>query len=482
MISRSPWGFSRSIEKAGLQILTFLFFLTPAVTDGAPNPHAFMEDPSGCLDCHETLPVKPGGLFVRDTVSLCMDCHPISYRMSHPVDIRPQEPVRNDLPLGRDGEITCSTCHDPHSDPFSTVPYVNRGLVQHMRGMFSFAGYPTCFIRMPNTRGELCLSCHAGMQAGDFLLRFPTDLNRDYTGSKACERCHKSIFKEWKRTLHARTAQDPRENPNAVSALFTGDQSFKPEEIDIVIGVHRIQRYVIQRGGTMKITPEIWSLVDSSWGKPSRREQSWGDHCAGCHLTGYDPYERSYVEKGVGCEMCHGPGGKHVRSGIGGNIVDPGRIGRRLADSICASCHTSGHDPTGQFRFPVGYLPGQELSPYYRGLLPNAGPDKMTFKGDGTLDERLRSFDFWLSQLYNPSRDICRQGKNAQIRSLDGQNVKMATLTPAEYCLSCHEKIKKDQQHELISAQDAGCFNCHTPLRDKAGKPSIHDHKYVYGR
>ena len=475
-----PWDFSGGIKQVWFGGLILLIILVPAITQGAQNPHVFMEDPSRCLHCHDSKPVQPGGLFIKDIVSLCKDCHLMAHRMSHPVDIRPQEGVHPELPLDHEGTITCSTCHDPHSEPSSATPYAKRGVVERLKGMFSSAGYPTYFLRISNTEGQLCLSCHKSEEVDRGHLDVPTAFERDYTGSKACERCHKDIFREWKKTSHARTLQDPRENSNAIAAVFSGNESFKPEDVEIVIGVHWTQRYVIDRGGELRIARGVWSLGESTWTRSFWREQSWKDYCAGCHLTGYDPYEDAYIEKGIGCEMCHGPGGNHVRSGKSEDIVNPARIEWRLASSICASCHTNGHDRTGQFRYPVGYIPGQDLDLYYRGLLPHVGQGEDTFKGDGTLEDRLRSFAFWLGQFYQPSRIVCKQCKSLHILLDEEVAEGDVDLTPAQYCLSCHEGLHGDPEHKLRSGKDVDCHSCHIPLTDSLGRSSIHDHKYAF--
>jgi len=245
-----------------------------------------------------------------------------------------------------------------------------------------------------------------------------------------------------------------------------------------VIGVHWTQRYVVDRDGELKVASGVWSLGESAWVRSFSRDQTWREYCAGCHLTGYDPYSGAYVEKGVGCEMCHGPGGSHVRSGKGGDIVNPAHIELRLAGSICASCHTNGHDRTGQFRFPVGYLPGQELDPYYRGLLPHVGQEEDTFRGDGTLEDRLRSFAFWLGQLYRPGRITCKLCTSLHAVPGGEEPVNEEDLTPAQYCLSCHHRLHEDPEHRLSSGKDLDCRSCHIPLKDRLGRPSIHDHKY----
>ncbi len=85
----------------------------------ADNPHAH-KDRKACIVCHVSAPAegsapaKENNLrFGGDMVALCSSCHE-SYKHMHPVKIAvaPDMKSPEDLPLDRDGKITCVTCHD----------------------------------------------------------------------------------------------------------------------------------------------------------------------------------------------------------------------------------------------------------------------------------------------------------------------------------------------------------------------------------
>src|SRR5205085_9438571 len=42
------------------------------------------------------------------------------------------------------------------------------------------------------------------------------------------------------------------------------------------------------------------------------RTLPWETSCAACHVTGYRDDDSSFLEPGIGCEECHGPGSRHV--------------------------------------------------------------------------------------------------------------------------------------------------------------------------
>jgi len=69
-----------------------------------------------CEFCHLTQP-KDGevGRFTRDISFLCLDCHNVSSRNSHPIGMIPSMKVPEGFALSWSGKMTCATCHDPHA-------------------------------------------------------------------------------------------------------------------------------------------------------------------------------------------------------------------------------------------------------------------------------------------------------------------------------------------------------------------------------
>ena len=75
-----------------------------------------------------------------------------------------------------------------------------------------------------------------------------------------------------------------------------------------------------------------------------RQNKQYNLECVGCHVTGYEAPGGStvaHVEKleNVQCEVCHGPGSRHVEK-----PKEPGLIARSPEKSLCASkCHHPPH-------------------------------------------------------------------------------------------------------------------------------------------
>jgi hypothetical protein len=80
--------------------------------------------------------------------------------------------------------------------------------------------------------------------------------------------------------------------------------------------------------------------------------------CVGCHVTGYEKPGGSTVThvdklRDVQCEVCHGPGSKHLLSPL-----DPDTIVAKPQASVCLSCHHAPHvehfDPAAAMRGILG--------------------------------------------------------------------------------------------------------------------------------
>jgi hypothetical protein len=69
--------------------------------------------------------------------------------------------------------------------------------------------------------------------------------------------------------------------------------------------------------------------------------------CLDCHSTGLDvryetanhTWTTAFVDAGVACENCHGPGGRHAASKEKADIVQPRDIDPELGLAICGACH-----------------------------------------------------------------------------------------------------------------------------------------------
>jgi hypothetical protein len=275
--------------------------------------------------------------------------------------------------------------------------------------------------------------------------------------------------------------RSPRKDPSALVASFEGSPPFPSSEIAYVLGSRNVQRFISRKADTMVVRTPIWLIRAKKWNLAYWRELDWIRLCSGCHTTGMDPTQPAFAEEGIGCEACHGPGRKHAASGNAKDIVNPRRLTQSQRDMICEACHTAGHDATGEFRFPVGFVPGADLNRHFFGLTPKPGQDDTSFKGDGSYTDRHRQFMFWQAQMLIVEGETCDLCKNFREARKDSAATGPKKMTSDEFCASCHDGtlVKPALRHDHREVVSRRCLECHPPTRNRAGEISIHDHRYL---
>ncbi len=130
----------------------------------ADSPHG-RTDPKACIVCHLSVPPEGSNpseesnlRFKGDIVAICASCHE-GYRHMHPVKIAvaPDMKSPEELPLDKDGKITCITCHD-----VMPAAGVHRGRKRIGR--------------------ELCLNCHVDSDVLAQVVWYPTRLRKGEQG------------------------------------------------------------------------------------------------------------------------------------------------------------------------------------------------------------------------------------------------------------------------------------------------------------
>ncbi len=147
---------------------------------------------------------------------------------------------------------------------------------------------------------------------------------------------------------------------------------------------------------------------------------------------------------------------------------------------ICEACHTAGHDASGEFRFPVGYRPGDDLGRFFFGLTPKPGQDDASFVGDGSAADRHRQYAFWRERMLiaeGETCDLCKNFRLARGREARGPR----TMTTDEFCLSCHDGTvtPAPRHHDGAAVARRRCLSCHPADRAPSGEIAIHDHRYI---
>ena len=293
-----------------------------------------------------------------------------------------------------------------------------------------------------------------------------------FVGSSACQECHLDIYGRWQDTLMANVIQDPRENPSAILADFDANDplvTFGEEDVAFTYGSKWKQRYFTRIGDDFFVFPAQWDVLNRQWRRyhPQPGSDWWTDFyptdpmqrptgplCDGCHSVNYDLQTKSPTEWNVGCEACHGPGGRHLKQPVNGNIINPSHLDPIRATDICIQCHSQGQPHTNpingfHFDWAVGYRPGLRLSDHWKLDEVHLGEETFTHWPDGSAHKnRMQGNDYIQSRMY----------------------VKGVT------CSGCHDVHGTDFDADLIAPKNEVCLTCHQPQLQPGPAESIEDH------
>ena len=135
-----------------------------------------------------------------------------------------------------------------------------------------------------------------------------------------------AFIRNWEKTAPTL----PEEAPSKERPVFTH------EEVAYVgsescIGCHEgLSKKHIETWKKSPMATKAFSLIQNEKDKTK---------CIPCHATGFDPEKKTYKEKNVGCEACHGPGEKYQEMMMGANALEGGKIARENGLKSCTRCH-----------------------------------------------------------------------------------------------------------------------------------------------
>jgi len=276
---------------------------------------------------------------------------------------------------------------------------------------------------------------------------------------------------------------------------------YVPFEIEHVVGYQYRQVYVTREaGGVLRRLPLQWSTrrqeffpywnlqegstptLNDLWQQMTTANSAWNLFCARCHTThltinskdvAHTQADTAWVEPGIGCEACHGPGSLHAEY-FESNYVN--RVAAGPAMSVCARCHGSDIllGSTDIYRI---YEPGysregrtNDLSAYFQQTPLQPGRTVPTVevwadgepKGIGMLFRSMIE-----SQCYENAEIRCYSCHNPHDNKREAvPGILQPSATSDNYCMGCHEQFESDvEKHTRHTTGTSGsfCYDCHMP-------------------
>ena len=289
-------------------------------------------------------------------------------------------------------------------------------------------------------------------------------------GSRACQSCHAALYEAYSQTAMARTSGPAL--PHLIEGSFTHALSGVRYTISrladrAILSYHRDpdlqgsrrlkyfigsntrgRAFVFEIDGFLYNTPINYYAARDSWdmapGTQGLREMMLNRpidrSCLFCHADRIQPTidgtsnrfgGEAFLQDGVGCERCHGPGGRHVK-GLG-PMVNPSRLPAARRDSICMQCHLEGQSRIARAgRTIEEYTPGDLLS------------DSIAVFGfEDAAGDMLGA----VSHVESLAMSACKRESG-----------------DAMSCTSCHDPHVQSRGEARIAAYRARCLGCHSSL------------------
>jgi hypothetical protein len=225
-----------------------------------------------------------------------------------------------------------------------------------------------------------------------------------------------------------------------------------PLEYVVGSGRHSLT-YLVEADGFLVESPVTWFTSRKAWGlspgfddrRAAGFQRGVSAGCLFCHAgqarAEGQSWHRIHVgEAAIGCERCHGPGALHVERHSGrprqpggaadDTIVNPARLSRELAESVCQQCHLR---PTA--------------------VVPTRGRGLADFRPGLPLYEFLHAY-----QLADPDRPMTVVGHVEQMH-LSRCYQRSTTLS----CLSCHDPHDEPEPEQRDRHYNSVCQTCHAP-------------------
>jgi len=351
----------------------------------------------------------------------------------------------------------------------------------------------------------------------------PWQETAEFTGSEACRPCHEDFFELWVDSYHGLALQEvdsgffPRQLTPQEQSLTVNGSEFRFDRVSVIenrngdtlnypvkyaMGGKNVYYFLTEmERGHLQVLPVAYDTNREEWYDTTAsmvrhfpelddeavdwkdRSLTFNTSCYNCHVsqlsTNYDPetdsYKTSWLEPGINCEACHGPGSEHIEAFSDFEegdtwddlkIIDTKEFNTLQRSEMCAPCHAK------MYPLSPGYEPGERLFDHY-GIHTLEHVD---FYPDGRdLGENF-TYTLWLMSPCAESGELdCVYCHTSSGRNrFTGEDADQA-------CSPCHAELVNDPAahtfHEA-SSEGSRCIACHMP-RTEFARMIRHDHSML---
>ena len=286
-----------------------------------------------------------------------------------------------------------------------------------------------------------------------------------FIGSQQCRPCHATVFDAYAKTPMARssgrveslaparfTAAGHRYQIADNTLLFPGGSA----TIDYFLGSNAAGRsYLRQYEGYLFELPVTWYAQKQTWDASPGYEDHKEVHltraveasCLQCHASRVRPVlgtqnrfgDPPFLENGVACERCHGPGSDHAQAPAKSNIVNPARLDPERRDAVCSQCHL-----TGEARIE---RPGRKFAEFRAG-------DRLADYATYFVSKMGRKDIKVTSHVEKLAASACKTASGDQLWCGTCHDPHSNADNSQPACQGCHQTAHRQQER---------CVTCHMP-------------------
>jgi len=241
--------------------------------------------------------------------------------------------------------------------------------------------------------------------------------------------------------------------------------------IDYFIGSNAAGRSFLREwNGYLFELPVTWYAQKKTWdASPGyerepyvRLNRAVEPGCLLCHSSQVRPVlgtqnrygDPPFLENGVSCERCHGPGSEHARNPGKNRMINPAQLDVERRESVCSQCHLSGEARIER--------PGRRFAQFQAGDLLSDYATYFVWRG-GRKDLKATS------HVEKLAASACRTASGGTLSCLTCHDPHTNADHTQAACITCHAQAHRQQET---------CVTCHMPKTrsSDAGHGVLTDH------
>ena len=339
-----------------------------------------------------------------------------------------------------------------------------------------------------------------------------------WVGSKTCAPCHAEIYSKYNATPMAissgpaNSAAVPSQSFSAnggfqysiiqqASKLFLdfqkpGTKSAVRRELSYFVGSGAVARsYLTAVDGFLYEAPATYYSRIGKWApSPGYDRYSYpfltraiAPACLGCHASGVQAIAGTqngyqsppFLEGGVSCERCHGPGAQHASNGKPQDIINPVKLAPERRDSVCAQCHLSGEIRVDRAEKSMrNFTAGSKLSDFTTTFVrATASPAmKVTSHVENLAQSacsRISGNRLWCGSCHDPHFVPPPAEKASWFRSKCQTCHDTAVCGRGDNCIACHMPASSVTDAEHVVYTDHSIPKRATPRNQKTSPSTV---------